>query len=503
MDANRAAVASADLRRQTVSGLGWMGSTRVAQRFIQFALGVILARLLIPHDFGLIALIIAFTGFLSIIGDFGIASAIIQRPKIEARHLNSAFWASIGLGLVLMVLVMALAPGLAAFYGQARLVGLTVAIAPSFLFQSVGSLQASLLTREMNFKTLAVIETVALASANGAAVGMAMVDCGVWSLVALALIQPIVRSALLWVGSSWRPHAFLDRRSLAELWAFSSRLTGFNAVNYWARNADNLLIGRFVGPSQLAFYSRAYTLMLLPLDLVYMGPMRVLYPAMSRLQDDPEHVKRLYLRAIGLIAIFTFPLMVGLFVLSRPFIITMYGAQWSPVVSILQILCITGFVQSISGTTGWIYYSQGRTDRLFLWGLVSTSTAIASFFIGLPWGVHGVAVAYACWSVLITYPIFRVVGPIIDMSMREVIHAVASVGGAAILMGLVVWVIKVGILERWGTLLQLTLGVLAGAVSYALLLHLISPRSYRDLRAILSDRRRSQPRIVADEAGAR
>ena len=334
-DAEAAATRTA-IREQTVIGLGWTAMSRVFQQSLQFVFSAVLARLLVPNDFGLIALISVFTGFASVFVDLGFTAAIVQRSKVDERHLSTAFWLNVMAGAGLMVVVMGMAPAIAAFYDQPQLVPLTLALAPSFLLGSLVGLQSAMLTRQMNFKRLTMIENSALVGANALAIGLAVSGFGVWSLVALALASAAIRAVLLWSASSWRPRAFLDRESVRDLWGFSSRLTAFNAVNYWARNADNLLVGRFIGTDSLAFCNRAYNLMLLPLDLVSSVPARVMLPVLSRLQDEPELVKRVYLRSIGLIALVTFPAMVGLFVVCEPFILTVYGSKWAPVIPLCK-----------------------------------------------------------------------------------------------------------------------------------------------------------------------
>src|SRR5262249_29629007 len=163
-------------------------------------------------------------------------------------------------------------------------------------------------------------------------------------------------------------------------------------------------------------------------------------------------------QAISIVALITFPTMVGLFVLCRPFILTVYTAKWSAVIPLLKILSVAGLVQSIGVTTGWIFYSQGRTDRLFRWGAVTTTGAIASFFIGLPWGARGVAVTYTCWSVLSVYPTFAVAGSLIGLEVVEVIRAVKGVFGASVLMGVGVWGIEL-LIPGWGPAPQLMVGI--------------------------------------------
>jgi PST family polysaccharide transporter len=308
----------------------------------------------------------------------------------------------------------------------------------------------------------------------------------------MTLTQSATSATLLWVTSSWRPRVRPDRATINELWGFSSRLTGFNAINYWARNADNLLIGRFIGVNSLAYYNRAYTVMSLPGEIAASVTTPVLYPALSRIKDDRERVKRVYLRSIGLIALVMFPVSVGLLVVAEPFILTFYGRQWTPAISILQILSIVSLVQTIGRTTGWLFLSQGRADWLFRWGIFSSVTAIASFFIGLPWGVHGVAIAYTIWALLGAYPLLRVSGRLVDLRTMEVLRAMAGVSLATALMGICVWLVEQGLPTAWSEPAKLVVGVATGILAYLLALVILSPRPYKDARAMLADYRRQR-----------
>ena len=271
----------ADLRRRTLGGLRWTATSALFQQAVQFGFSVILARILVPEDFGIMALMSVFTGFASLFVDFGIGAAIIQRPDLKQRHLNSALWLNIGSGTLFMVTMIAAAPLLAAFYDEPQLTLITIAFAPAFLLGSLTGVQSALLQRTMSFRKLAMIENVAFVGANLVGIAMAIAGFGVWSLVALTLATGVIKVGLLWLASDWHPTGPPDRGSIRDLWGFSSRLAGFTAVNYWARNADNLLIGRFIGTNQLAYYNRAYNLMSLPLDIVSSVATRVMYPALS------------------------------------------------------------------------------------------------------------------------------------------------------------------------------------------------------------------------------
>ena len=227
------------------------------------------------------------------------------------------------------------------------------------------------------------------------AITAALMGLGVWSLVVQALTLSSTRAVLLWIASDWRPRWILDRRAIRDLWGFSSNLAGFNALNYWVRNADNFLVGKFVGPAGLGIYGRAYNLMLMPLAQISWVLSRVMFPVLSRMQSDTARVKQGYLRAIGVIGLVTFPIVTGLFAVAEPFVLTVFGPRWESMVPIVQILCLAGLSQSVGTTTGWIYQSQGRTDWMFRWGLASSAVTLVAFGIGILWGVTGVATAYA------------------------------------------------------------------------------------------------------------
>jgi O-antigen/teichoic acid export membrane protein len=491
------AAASDDVRRQTISGLGWTSSTRIVQQGVQFAFAAVLARILVPFDFGLIAMTEVFTGLAQIFVDLGLSLAIIQRKEITERHLSSAFWLNLSVGGALTLVMMGLAPALSAFYNEPKLVPIVVALAPQFLISSLVGVQYAILQRGMNFRKLALVDTVSPFPGYVLGVILALAGFGVWSLVAVLLAQNALRAAMYWFSSSWRPREGFDSDALRELWGFGSRTAGFNLLTYWSRNADNLLIGRFVGVDELAFYNRAYNLMLLPVSTVGAAVTSVMFPALSRMQDDRERLRRVYLRSIGLLALVTFPTMVGMGVLAGPLILAVYGPNWKPVVGLLQILCLASIALTLSRTTGWIFTSQGRADWLFRWGVVSSGTAILSFIIGLPWGATGVAISYTCWCCLSAIPAFFVAGKLIDLSTVDVLREMEGVVIASTVMGALVWLFEREIAGSWAAVTQLLTGIAVGVVGYVLALHALSPRAYDDFRGLVGEYHRRHRRTTS------
>ena len=491
-----------NIRQLTLSGMSWTGGTRVVQLALQFGFAVALARLLPPRDFGLIAALTVFTGFGILFTDLGISPAIVQRRVIEERHLNSAFWLNVLMGTLLMLITMALAPALADFYSEPQLEALTLVSAPAFLLSALAAVQNAILDRQMKFRKLSLIETAALIAGNSFAVAMALTGFGVWSLIGLSLALAGFRLIFLWFSVSWRPRTGPERQALRELWAFGKGFTGFTALTYWARNADNLLVGRFIGVDPLAFYNRAYNLMALPNTTIGAVTTRVMIPALSRLQEDKERVKKIYVQSIGLITLLMFPVVIGMLTLSGPFILTLYGQRWAPVAPLLQILSAVSLIQVVTGTASWIFLTQGRTNMLFRWGVFSSVTAILSFVVGLPWGVKGVCVAYLCWNVLITYPLLAYAGRLVALKPSEVARAVAGVVGAALIMAGAIEAAEAAVPAGWSSAVQLLIGIVVGSVAYLLACQILKPEPFLELRRLISEYRSYRARPPRPEVGA-
>ena len=494
----RDAPSRTQLKEQAVTGVLWSSGASIAQQILNFAVTVVLARLLLPSEFGLVATIAIFTGFVSLFVDFGLSAALIQREQLTERHRSSAFWMNLAVGLLLGGTVAALAPALAWFFKAPALVDLTLVLSLNFVVGSLGIVQSALLQRSMDFRRLGAAGILATVVGGAAAVALAFAGYGVWSLIVQVVVSTAFRTALLWVWSDWRPKRLVDREAIHELWRYSSNLAGYNAVNYWARNADNFLIGKFVGAAGLGIYSRAYNLMLLPIQQISTVTARVMFPALARIQSDTERVKRAYLRAVGVIALLSFPVMTGMFVVAKPFIVTLYGQRWAGVVPVLQILCVAGLMQPVAATAGWLYQSQGRTDWLFRWGLVASGTMVCSFGAGIAWGVKGVAIAYTVAIYAVLYLTFSIPGRLIGMRVREVFDAVKGALASAVGMAAIVWGVGRALPAGWPPSAHLFFQFGVGVIAYCALIRLFVFQPYLELRELV--RRRGRPRTVTSPA---
>lgn len=476
--------------RQTLHGVAWTAVARGVAQASSFVVITVLARLLEPADFGLIGMAAVVSGFLSLLGELGLGAALVQRRDLDERHRSSAFWLSLLSGAVLALLLVLAAPAIAHFYREPRLVLVIRVLALDFVIAPARSVQSALLSRAMAFRALATVEIIGIVSSSAVAISLALHGFGVWALVFRQLASSSIQTVALWTFSRWRPAFTADRSALKELWKFSSHLLGFAAINYWARKADDLLIGRFLGPGPLGLYTRAYGVMMLPLTEISGVLGKVMFPLLSRIQHDRERTKSIYLRSIAAISIVTFPLMLVLLVTAEPLVLALYGRKWLGMVPTLKIYCVVGAFQSIGTTVGWIYQSQGRTDWQLRYGVVASALVVAGFVAGVYIGtIDAVAVAYAFVSlVVMSYPLFAVPGRLIGMRVREVVKAVSggalvAVAGAAV-AAIVGWRLAPYVPAPFLLILQ----IVGGLGSSAAIVHQFRVGAYRDIRDLLARR---------------
>ncbi len=383
-------VAASSMTKTVVGGASWSAAGRLAGQGLQFLAGLALARLLLPADFGLLASVYVVTGFTVLFFDMGLGAALIHARILRQSDMDAAFWLN-ALGGVVFVGLLALAgPFVADFYGDPRLSYITPLAGLSFAF-SLGIVHASVMTRNMQFKRLAVVETLSAVVGNGVTVVGAFAGWGPWrSWPARRAVGVLDGDHLDRVAVA--PPGFHPARRGPPTLVLLRGMLGFSLVNYAGRNSDNLLIGRFLGAAPLGYYNRAYNLMLLPLQQISQVVGRVMFPALANMGDDRERLQRAYRRTVTVMTAVTMPVLVGMSAVADGLVPLLWGDQWGATVPLLQILCLAGLPQCLSSTEGWLYQSQGRTKLMFLMGGISTAIGVAAIVVGLQWGALGVTI---------------------------------------------------------------------------------------------------------------
>lgn len=451
-------------RGSVISGAKWASTIGIGLQALQFLVGLALARLLAPEEFGLIASVYVVTNFASILFNMGLAQALIHQSRPTEQDKSTVFWLNLFSGLVYAALMLAAAPWVADFFNAPALVGLMPIVALSFTV-SLGVVQAADLQRALRFKRLAFIELGAAVLGNTLTVSLAVAGVGALALALGPLLTAFMTTVFFFVAAPWRPRSFISRASLRRIWSFSAGMVGFNVINYWSRNADNLLIGRTLGPTSLAYYNRGYNFMLLPVWQITGTMQRVMFPALASMRDDRARVRGAYLRAVRLVSFVSVPMLVGIAAVSEGLVPLLWGGQWNPVVPLLQLLCLAGTMQCIATTAGWLFQSQGRTTLMFGVGAVSAVIVVSSVVIGLAaGGLMGVAVATLVSSYIIGPLNLYFAGRIVDLPLASILRAVAPTALCAAVMGTVVallpWVLGADGSAPWCVAVQVAIGVL-------------------------------------------
>jgi O-antigen/teichoic acid export membrane protein len=429
-----------------------IGTAQLVRIGVQLLSVIVLSRLLLPEDFGLVASVTPVIGFVSMFQDLGYGQAIIQRRDITEEQISSIFWTTAALGSCCALAVILASPAVAWFFHDRRLLLITVAASAPLFLGSMMSVPSGLLNRRLNFRGLAVSDAIGAVSGLACSIGAAYLGARYWSLMISSAVSSLVIVIGYWTCARWRPNRpsaqFVDK----EIGSFGANLTGFTFVNYFARNLDNILIGHKVGSVALGYYDRAYKLLYFPIQNIN-GPLyRVMTPLLSRVQDDKSRFREMFLRSTGQLTLLIVPGMAALVAVSHDFVVLVFGDRWAPVAPIFFYLGINGLLQPLGNSTGWIFIAQGRTDVMFRLGIATSAITVASFFVGLHLGgAVGLAMAYAFSEYVlkspIQYAVLHKLGPVTawDLCRQQVPLLVA----AGFTLGVVHFVLR-GVLGMHG-----------------------------------------------------
>ena len=435
--AEEVAPPSQSLRHEVASGMAWSTGSRMFVQVLGFATSIVMARILSPREFGLMATVYVFSGLASLLSDMGIASALVQKRDLGRRDLDTAFWVSVGVGAALAGIVGGIAgPAVAAFYDEPVLEPLMWIIATTFLM-TVHVVPLGMLERSMNFKKIAFMETIAYAVGAAAAVAAAVAGWGVYSLAVTPVVTGLLLALLFFGAVRYRPHSFASRQAAKELWGFTGGYTGANALAYFSSNVDALLIGRILGQVPLGYFGRSSSLVSLPSQQVGYVMSRVMLPALARIRDDGERLRGVYLRAAALLSVAVCVNLGLLAAVSGTLVPFVWGERWTPMVPIVQALCLAGCWRSMAWPISWLCQVSGRTTLMLQLGLVTFGLALVGSVIGLQFGVVGVACALAVSTLASLVPTFAVGARLLQVGAWTVVRPVlpgllaAAAGSAA------------------------------------------------------------------------
>ena len=476
------------LSRHAARGFAWTVGARLLAQVAQFGSSIVLARLLAPSAYGLVTITATFTAFAGLFNDLGLTAALVQSRRITERDASTAFAINLAAGIVLCGATVGLRVPLAELFGQPKLAGLLAVASLAFLL-SLTVVPFAILERAMHFRTVAAIDIGSSVAGLAVSVGCAAEGLGAMSLVIGPVATTFLSTAAGLLCARWVPRVLPSRANARQLFSFGGHLTGYNIIGFWARNADNLLLGRFAGTTELGLYNRAFSLMLLPLQQVGGVLGRVLLPLFASMRDDPERLRAAMIRLCRATAVLVFPTLLGLVAVSHDFILALYGDSWRGAIPLLMILAISGMPQIFGIAAAQVCQAMGQPRLLSTWGTVYNMTAVAAIAAGLPWGAEGVAIGLAIrgWIVipLEMIPSKRTIG----IGAREVLTATRLPLLAAVVMELVVSAAGAYLNRYLPVGIALLVQVLVGGVVFVGLLRTLDRAAFSDTLILVRERR--------------
>jgi O-antigen/teichoic acid export membrane protein len=365
---------------------------------------IILARLLGPNDFGLVAMVTGVTAVLELFTTAGLSSAAVQRATITQDQQSTLFWINILVGVILALLCWSLAPLLVAFYHEPRLFWPTVAIGTAFIFSSAGVQQNALLQRQMRYVALTAIEVISQLASVCVGVFLAFAGYGYWALVGAAVVLPATMTICLWVVTGWIPGRPRWDTELPSMLRFGGTVTLNGVVIYVAYNLDKVLLGRVWGAAALGYYSMAAQLINVPTATLNRVVGEVAFSALSRLQHDVVRFRNYFLKGYGLVVSMTLPITVFAATFAQDIVVVILGPKWTAAVPIFRLLSPTILVFGMINPLAWLVLSSGRQARSLKLALIIAVLVITAYFIGLPYGPKGVALAFSTAMMLWLVP---------------------------------------------------------------------------------------------------
>jgi len=475
---------TADLGRRSRRGGVVLMAAQGVRVLGQMATLVVLARLLSPSAFGLLAMVAAIGAILDLVKEFGLSAATIQRQDITHAQVSTLFWINAGVGGLLGGGLFAAAPLLARFYGQPELTDVARWLSLAFVASGLTVQHWALLRRQMRFAAIAGIETMADLLAFAAAIGLALHGAGYWALVVQRLVSPLLLMAASWIICRWRPARPARADGVRGLLGFGASVTGSGLATAFSRSIDQILIGWLWGPAALGLYERTTRLLMMPVNTINAPVYAAAMPALSRLNDDPARYRAVFGQVMQKLALLTMPAFALAAVTADWVVQILLGPSWEKAIPLVALFSVSAMYLPVLLAVGLLYMSQARTGEMLRATLIDAGFCVAAIVAGLQWGVIGVAAALAMVGLVIRTPVgFWLAARRGPVRAIQIWRAIAPPASAAVAVAVAVCLVRrvepqptlTGIVAVGATSLLVTVLVLLGW-----------PETRRELLAIMS-----------------
>jgi O-antigen/teichoic acid export membrane protein len=478
--------ATGGLQRRVARGLTWTLLDSWGSQILGLVVFVLLARLLTQADFGLVAFAAVFVSFAGLLVDQGLGDAVVQRPTLTRRQLDTAFWASIAAGVLITVAGVVLAIPIAILLGEPELEPIIQVLSATFLLTALSSIQTGLLRREMAFGSLAIRRILAVIVGGVVGVGMALGGYGAWSLVGQQIAAAAISVVMLWAVTPWRPSRAFSGADFREMFGFGIRVVGGDVLNFISRNTDNLLVGVYLGVVPLGIYAVGYRILDTSQTLLVSAARKLIFPIFSRLQHDPERIRRAYSRMNRASSSLTLPGYIGLALVAQEATVVFFGDKWVEAGPVAAVLFLIGPALTVSAFSSALFNAVGHPEVTLRYRLVTTVANVIGFVIAVLVfrDILAVAAAYVLRGYLLL-PLnlywMRVYGGI---PIRDHVLELKGVGAATLVMAAALLLVKFALLDHVSAATLLLAEVLVGAVVFFVALLVFERAMVADLVSI-------------------
>jgi O-antigen/teichoic acid export membrane protein len=448
-----------NLKQKTLHGLSWSFIDNFANQGVTFLVGIVLARLIEPAEFGILGMITIFTAIAGAFVNSGLASALVRKNDCTSVDYSTVFYFNILVGIFAYLILFFASPFIARFFEEPRLTAITRICSLSIIIGALSAIQGVLLTKSINFKTQAKISVSSSIIAGVFAIILAYKGMGVWSLVWRGIIGSVLGCLFLWLQSNWRPILVFSKKSFKELFGFGSKLLLSGLLDTVYKNIYYPIIGKYFSPATLGFYTRAQSFSNLFSSTLTSNIQRVSYPILSSIQDNPVQLKSGYRKIIKTTMLVTFTMMLGLAAVAKPLIVILIGEKWLPSVPFLQIMCFSAMLYPLHAINLNIINVKGRSDLFLKLEIIKKIIAIPLIFVGIYWGIEALLIGGIFASIISYFLNSHYSANLINYPTKEQLVDILPLLLTAGLISLFVWGITGFHFNHWATLsLQISVG---------------------------------------------
>lgn len=472
------------LKKQALQGFIWSFLQQFSTQLITFLVQIILARILLPAEFGLIGMLTVFIGIGTALFEGGMTTSLIRVSKIDSKDYSTVFFFNLGVSLLIYILFFFSAPYIAQFYKQPILTDIARIYGLSFVFLAFGTVQNTILTKEMKFRKQALITFPALLIGSLVGVFLAYNNYGVWSLVYSMLLTNLLTSIFLWFSSDWHPQFIFDIDTFKLHFHFGYKMTISGLLDTIFTNIYQIIIGRIYNPLTVGYYTRANSLMMLPVGNVSAALNKVVFPLFAKVQDDMCALRAAYKKIMLIVLFIITPIIVLMALLANELVAFLFTEKWLPIVPIFRIICFSGILYPLHLYNLMILQVKGRSDLFLKLEIIKKIILLVIIIISVLFGFNALLVGSVIASIIALFINTYYAGSIIDYTMKQQLMDILPVFVISIFMGLVVFVVN-NYLSDYNNISRLILSSVAGITIYIFLALIFKFQTIKDIRNII------------------